>query len=202
MKEKLSMLLDNKVYKLFKNFIKKHIHCVYKYVINLDNLILDISYDFKLKNLSINDVDLIRSFYPSESDKTKHDLLLKRIDDKNKDVFCVIDKFENICGIFSLSYIDTFIYEINDIIHLNNEECYLFDDYTFIEHRRRGVQTFSVKARCDMAHKSGYKKAFVIVDKDNKPSRKSMENAGFKCEEKYYFITVKNFRKLLIILLV
>ena len=53
-----------------------------------------------------------------------------------------------------------------------------------------------------MAKKSGYKKAFVIVDKYNKPSRKSMENAGFKCEEKYYFITVKNFRKLLIRLLV
>lgn len=196
------MLIDNKIYKLCKKFIKKHIHCAYKYAINLDNLNIDISYEFKLKNLNINHLDLIRSFYPSESDKTKQDLLLKRINDKSKDIFCVIDNFENICGIFSLSYTDTFIYEMNEIIHLNNEECYLFDDYTFIEHRRRGVQTFSVKARCDMAKKSGYKKAFVIVDKDNKPSRKSMENAGFKCEEKYYFITVKNFRKLLIRLLV
>ena len=78
------MLIDNKIYKACKKFIKKHIHCAYKYSINLDNLNIDISYEFKLKNLNINHIDLIRNFYPSESDKTNHDLLLKRINDKSK----------------------------------------------------------------------------------------------------------------------
>ena len=73
-------------------------------------------------------------------------------------------------------------YEINCCIEvkLNEEEGYLFDDYTVPEYRYKGLQTALITKRLASLKEQAYRKALVFLWDKATYSRKAYSRVGFK----------------------
>lgn len=95
--------------------------------------------------------------------------------------YVVINKQKEIMGYFCLALKNT---KKNPYIHrqleISENTSYLFDDYTFLNYRQKGVHYFSVKKRLEISSKKGYKKSRVMIYCSNIPSQKTYEKLGFK----------------------
>lgn len=165
----------------------------YTAIIGGENLISD----NRLKLISLNENLILKMHeeYPQEIRTQKRDILLNRISDPSVTSFVVIEG-ENICGYFHLnnSIIHDSLINYKDKLPVNT--VYLFDDYTFFEHRGKGVHSFSIYERLNYCKRNKFKYAKTHILSGNKYSEKAYLKNGFRktASIKYFnFIIYKKY---------
>lgn len=110
----------------------------------------------------------------------KYRILKSRIDERSTDrCYAVLDDECRIYGYYCMSLGDNHEPVIDMTIPANEEELYLFDDYTFTKRRGRKAHYYSILKRQDIAREMGYKAATAIILKGNVPSERAYISAGF-----------------------
>lgn len=149
--------------------------------------IMDYNYcdhKFSLVDLNLGILDKMYKEYSRELDVFKYNILKDRLSMPSQKTFIVYEN-EDICGYFSISYIDVKESCANVTIKVPVESMYLFDDYTFEKHRGKGVHKFSILGRLIQGKNSGCKTAYVAIFAGNLSSEKAYERFSFRKIKKY-----------------
>ena len=119
--------------------------------------------------------------FKGEMADEKYRTLMERIRPESTDrCYAVLDDESRIYGHYCISLGDNYEPVIDMVISANEEELYLFDDYTFIKRRGRKAQHYSILKRQEIAMELGYKTAKSIILSGNTPSEKAYTSAGFQ----------------------
>lgn len=183
----------NKIIQLYKS---KRIKGIVRKIINKfyseeylykANIIDKYSYknnEFSLQELNLEILNEMIYIYPNEIDMCKYNILKKRLSNHTESTYIVFEEKE-ICGYFNIAYNDVIESGANLLINVPEDSIYLYDDYTFIKHRRKGVHKFSVINRFNIGKNVGRKYAYVVISLGNIASEKDAENFSFKRIKKY-----------------
>lgn len=68
---------------------------------------------------------------------------------------------------------------IGHTLRLRPDEVFLFDDRTVADHQRRGVHSFTIRRRMEIARAAGARRAVTTITNANSPSRASYGRLGF-----------------------
>lgn len=129
----------------------------------------------------------------------KYRILKDRTAENSTDrCYAVLDDECRIYGHYCLSLGDNHEPLTDMIIPANEEELYLFDDYTFIKRRGKRAQHYSILKRQDIAREMGYKAVTAMILKGNTPSERAFISSGFKKIKKIDSFKVLNKKKKLI----
>ncbi len=170
------------------------------YILNLNNYNMvpyEEKYNFyALMPMQMYHLKKMIESYGNQVGSYKYEILKKRITEQDKHIpYVVVDKEGDLYGYFHLSIGDTRDGTINIDVQVSKNTVYLFDDYTFLEKRGKGVHKFSVYSRLELAKKLGYSKAIVNILKGNLYSEKSYKGLGFIKNLVYYYVHILNFKK-------
>lgn len=77
--------------------------------------------------------------------------------------------------------------EINRTIKLRNNELYLYDAFTLPDYRGRGLFPALLTAILGFAKSQGYSRALIFSLRENRPSVRGIEKAGFSLFQSIYF---------------
>lgn len=137
--------------------------------------------------------------FKDEIPDEKYRILKDRIRPESTDLcYAVLDDESRIYGHYCISRGDNYEPVIDLVISANEEELYLFDDYTFIKRRGRKAQYYSILKRQEIAREMGYKAAQSIILRGNTASERAYISAGFYRIKKIDSFKVGQYKRKLI----
>ncbi|UCD84910.1 MAG: GNAT family N-acetyltransferase, partial [Deltaproteobacteria bacterium] len=80
--------------------------------------------------------------------------------------------------------------EIDQVIKLRSDELYLYDAFTLPEYRGKGFFPALLTAVLSFAKSQDYTRALIFSLRDNRPSVRGIEKAGFCLLKSIYFIKI------------
>lgn len=196
-------VIFRKMIKLYKSkglkaviskIINKFYFKEYLYKISIQNKYSYINNDYSLRQLNLKTLDEMILNYPDEIVIDKYNILKERLNSKDE-ISYIILKAEEIFGYFNVAYNDVMECSANVVINVSADSIYLFDDYTFIKHRRKGVHEFSVLSRLNIGRNAGRKYAYVAIVSGNIPSEKTYGKFLFKKVMQYSCFRIGKIRK-------
>ena len=190
-----------KICKIIKKAKEKYIiKTLYEYKIDLDDRVVIPNLSCNLVRADKNSLKKTQSKYPRELTLKKYDTLIERLGNKDEECYLIINNENKVCGYTHFAYADHFHESISYLVKLDQNEIYFFDTYIFNKYRRKGLQTFSILKRFEMAYDKGYCKGRALVDSNNIASNKAYFKCGFKKTSKIYCFPLfnKNFFQILL----
>ncbi|MGY1464915.1 hypothetical protein ACW4EZ_26815 [Bacillus toyonensis] len=153
-------------------------------------------YSYRLLRMNIAHLTSVKNLYSDELSDNKYKILEERILHSQVHLpYVVEDEEGNICGYFHIAHGETRDGTINSNIKVNDGSVYLFDDYTFIDKRGKGVHKFSVLSRLELAKELNCSIAIVNILSNNMYSKRTYISIGFNKCISYYYIHFSKFRK-------
>lgn len=140
---------SNGIQEVLHKIISKIYLKEYLYKVEITNGYSYTNNKFRLSELNLQILNEMMSNYPGEIDECKYNILKERLKKPDENTYVVFEN-EEICGYFNIAYKDTKESCANVIINISKDSIYLYDDYTFIKHRGKGVHKFSILSRINM----------------------------------------------------
>lgn len=150
--------------KLYSKIYGKFFLIINEYSLHIENYKITIDSGYTLKEMNKDILMELKKQYYNEIDQKKYEILLERLLNTYNEIgYVVVNKQEEICGYYHLVKNEMKSGGLGRRINLSNDTVVLFDDYTFLKHRGKGVHKYSIEARITKAQKMGFKKANVLV---------------------------------------
>ncbi|HFJ9293034.1 GNAT family N-acetyltransferase [Bacillus sp. RZ2MS9] len=177
--------------KLYSKIYGKFFLIINEYSLHIENYKITIDSGYTLKEMNKDILMELKKQYYNEIDQKKYEILLERLLNTYNEIgYVVVNKQEEICGYYHLVKNEMKSGGLGRRINLSNDTVVLFDDYTFLKHRGKGVHKYSIEARITKAQKMGFKKANVLVYEGNIPSEKAYTSFNFKKSIRYKVLKV------------
>jgi len=166
---------------IIKKITNRFYKIIYQYSAHIDHEILNHeNHFFYLIKMTEEDVEKMHKVFPEEFSLYKRNVLLNRFKQSNIISFIVKEE-DNICGYFHIDTKEIYDSLINFRQTLPEKYVYLFDDYTFIKHRGKGVHAFSIAERLKFCKTMGFEFAKTHIMAGNLFSEKAyLKNDFFK----------------------
>ncbi|MEN1760645.1 GNAT family N-acetyltransferase [Anoxynatronum sibiricum] len=134
--------------------------------------------------------------YPDEILPEKLDKLAERLKKETKErVYVVMDAAEQILGYYCLAFRETYDESMEYLVPDEAGNVFLFDGYTFKQHRNRGAQKYATQALLELGKKKGCDTASTMVDEGNRFSEKAIRRYGFRRYQTIHHIDLR-FKKI------
>ena len=148
----------------------------------------------RLVELDEDTLDVMKKEYQNELTDRKYNILKSRLDENSSEkAYVVINKENEVCGYYNIAYKEVY----SSVFKCNMPDVegnvHLFDQYTFVKHRKKGIHTFAVGECINVVKDQGYKSATTCIVDKNIPSEKTNTKIGFK---KYKKIDTYKLKKL------
>lgn len=179
---------------IFDKVINKFYFKEYMYKISIAGEHYHENNKFSLVKANIDSINEMIRNYPDEVDIDKYNILKERLDAPYEDTYIVCENKE-ICGYFSVTYKDIKESCANIIIKVPEDSAYLYDDYTFIKHRRKGVQNFAVLAGLSISKNAGKKYVYLAAYSSNIATARECEKFSFQKIKEYKCFRVGNIKR-------
>lgn len=163
------------------------------------------SANYSMRPLTLDILSKMKNEYPNEVSNIVYQKIRKRIEScPNVEGYVVVDMQSNICGyaFFASPFavnennkkgylVRSLKNDLNGHFHLRNnlDTALSMDAYTFEAYRGKGVQTYAILQRIELASKNKYRYLMANVAKENIVSRRNLTKLGFKKTHVY-----RNFR--------
>lgn len=144
--------------------------------------------DYELVVATPELLDQARAALPKILTERKYGILADRIAGGREQVFLVRDghgTWMGWCHVIRGSGPNT---RINHTLRLRPDEVYLYDDQVDPRYRRRGVHTFMILRRLQLAAEEGCSRAVTTITDRNKASIRSYKKLGFTGRSNLFYL--------------
>ena len=139
------------------------------------------TYDYQALPLTPQLIEQLEREHPVEFSKEKGQQLAKTLaPDSTDKVYVMVDTHGETMNYSCVSYGDNYEPRMRYNIRAIPENVYIFDCYTFENHRNKGVQKFSILSLFKEARNNGCKTATCMIDDGNIFSEKAFMKLGFE----------------------
>lgn len=133
------------------------------------------------------DLDEMRASCPELTDR-KYEQLRERIGAPDITAYLILDADGTWAGYCHLAYRRFDDRYLNHVVRLRRRQALFVDDAVFRTHRRRGLHTFSVQRRRELARERGMRTGLVVINDKNTASIASYRHVGIRPVRRLYFV--------------
>lgn len=130
---------------------------------------------------------LAEKYSPSQLTERKHQILRERLRNPDEDVWLIRDADGNVGGFSCVSWVDHYEAASNYWMRLEPHQFLFIDDLVFKDHRRRGMQRYSIQRRAEIARDRGRTEGVLLIRSDNIASRSSFLSLGAEYAGRLHF---------------
>lgn len=141
----------------------------------------------ELVEVNLRDLDAMRASCP-ELPERKYLQLKERIGSPEITAYLIRDQDGSWAGYCHLAYHRFEDHYLNHVVRLRGGEVFFVDDAVFASHRRRGLHTFSILRRAELARDRGMRTGLVVINDRNAPSRAAYGHAGTRPVRRLVFV--------------
>lgn len=140
-----------------------------------------------LVEVSLPDLEAMREQCPDLTER-KFDQLRDRIGARDITAYLIRDADGTWAGYCHLAYRRFDDRYLNHVVRLRRHETLFLDDQVFPTHRRRGLHTFSILRRRELARERGLTRGLVVINDRNAASIASYRHAGIRPVRRLVFV--------------
>lgn len=140
-----------------------------------------------LVEVNEEDLDRMRASCPELTER-KYDQLRERIGSPDITAYLIRDADGTWAGYCHLAYRRFDDRYLNHVVRLRRRQTLFVDDSVFRSHRRRGLHTFSIQRRRELAAQRGMRTGLVVINDKNTASIASYRHVGIRPVRRLYFV--------------
>lgn len=133
----------------------------------------------QLVEVNPTDLEQMRATCPDLT-RQKFDQLRERIDASDITAYLVRDADGSWAGYCHLAFRRFEDHYLNHVVRLGKHQTLFLDDQIFVGHRRRGLHTFSILRRSELARDRGMRGGLVVVSNNNEASLAAYRHVGIR----------------------
>lgn len=160
---------------------------LYRYSFDLTAPLPDAAPGPQLVDVNQPDLDEMRANCPDLTDR-KYEQLRERIGSSDISAYLIKDADGTWAGYCHLIYRRFEDHYLNHVVRMKAKEVLFVDDQVFRSHRRRGLHTFSVLRRCQLAQDRGARTALVVINDKNTASIATYRHVGIRPARRLFFL--------------
>ncbi|MGR9589842.1 hypothetical protein [Bacillus thuringiensis] len=165
------------------------------YSLNIEHYPMPKDLMYSLKKMNTDILLKLKYQYGNEIDQEKYEILLNRLlHSQNEIGYVITNNEQEICGYFHLVKDEMKSGGLGKKLKLSHDIVVLFDDYTFLKHRGKGVHKYSILARINKAREMGFMKANVLIHEGNTPSERAYLSFDFQKTIRYKVLKIKKYK--------
>lgn len=135
---------------------------------------------YTLHEASDDNLAEMKATHPDEFRDRKYGILRDRVGSGDETCYLVADGAGTWCGYCHMATTDNVNERINHLVPVGPTDVYMFDSHVFTDHRRRGLHTFAIARRLQLAHERGRTRALTTITSTNTASVASFEQFGLR----------------------
>ena len=93
-----------------------------------------------------------------------------------------------------MAFQPTDVSEIELVFQPTEGDVYFYDAFTLAVHRGGGLYPALLELMNEWAHERSYQRALIFASRDNRPSRRGIEKAGFRLLQRAFFLRILSMR--------
>lgn len=133
----------------------------------------------QLVEVNLPDLEQMKATCPDLTER-KFDQLRERIGAADITAYLIRDADGSWAGYCHLAYRRFDDRYLNHVVRLGRHEALFVDDQVFGSHRRRGLHTFSIQRRRELAHQRGLRTGLVVINDNNAASIAAYRHVGIR----------------------
>lgn len=141
----------------------------------------------QLVEVNLADLEQMRATCPDLTER-KFGQLRERIGSPDITAYLIRDADGSWAGYCHLAYHRFDDHYLNHVVRLRPHETLFVDDQVFRSHRRRGLHTFSIRRRRELARQRGMRTGLVVINDKNTASVAAYRHVGIRPVRRLVFV--------------